>query len=222
MSRVVVLVSGAGRNLQALIWAHRAGHLGAPLVGVISSRASAPALQHAAAAGLPTAVISPADYPERAAFDAALAQQIAAWRGDWVVLAGFMRILTAGFTESFAGRLLNIHPSLLPAYPGLDTHARVLAAGERVHGATVHFVTPTLDAGPAIIQGQISLTPQDDASGLAERVMAEVEQRIYPQAVAWCVQGRVALDAAQRVCFDGQPLVAPLTLADVAPPFQPE
>lgn len=219
MSRVVVLVSGTGRNLLALIRAQQAGHLSGDIVGVISSRHQVSALQHAAAVGIPSRVITVAEHPDRARFDAALLEQIALWRGDWVVLAGFMRMLTPAFTDAHAGRLINIHPSLLPAYPGLNTHARVLAAGDREHGATVHFVTPELDAGPAIIQGKISVRPQDGVEHLAERIMVEVEQRIYPQALAWCLQGRVRLEPRLGVCFDGRPLRAPLTLDAVAPHF---
>lgn len=215
MKRVAVLLSGEGRNFQALLDARRRGDLEADFVGVISNRPDANGLQRAAAAGVATAIIDHRDYPDRAAFDAALVEQLETWRAEWVVLAGFMRVLTAAFVTRFAGRLLNIHPSLLPRYPGLHTHAAVLAAGDREHGATVHFVTPALDAGPIIIQGQFTVMPEDDASQLAERLMAEVETHIYPQALAWCLDGRVRLIDGHTVCFDGRPLSAPLSLADV-------
>lgn len=219
MRRVAVLISGEGRNLQALIDAVSRGAVDADLVGVLSNRQQAPGLQRATAAGLPTAVIDHGAYADRGSFDAAVMTQLDQWQPDWVLLAGFMRILTPAFTERYRGRLLNIHPSLLPRYPGLQTHARVLEAGEREHGATVHFVTAALDGGPAVIQGQFTVTPQDDAKGLAERVMQEVELRIYPQALSWCVEGRLRLEAGDQVYFDDAPLPQPLTLADVSPEF---
>lgn len=217
MRRVAVLISGEGRNLQALIDAVGKGAISADLVGVISNRPEAPGLQRAQAAGIPTAVIDHRAHADRAGFDAALQAQLSRWEPDWILLAGFMRILTPGFTQHYRGRLLNIHPSLLPRHPGLHTHARVLAAGDREHGASVHFVTPALDGGPVVIHGQFTVHPQDDEQRLAERVMHEVERRIYPQALSWCVDGRLHLGADDGVYFDGAPLRQPLTLADVSP-----
>lgn len=219
MKRVVVLISGAGRNLQALIDAQTAGRLPACLVGVISSRADAKGLQRARDAGLPVCSIEPAAFADRPAYDAALMQQIDAWSADWVVLAGFMRILTPGFTGHYAGRLLNIHPSLLPRHPGLRTHAAARAAGDEQHGATVHFVTEALDGGPRIIQGALMVQPEDTDETLAERVMVSVEQRIYPQVVTWAVAGRLKVDASGRVSLDDKALHAPLSLDDLEAGF---
>ena len=196
-----------------------AGRLPTCIVGVISSRASAVGLARAQAAGIPTACIEPAGFTDRSAFDAALSEQIEAWQADWVVLAGFMRILTPAFTARYAGKLLNIHPSLLPRHPGLHTHAAALAAGDLEHGATVHFVTEALDGGPRIIQGTLSVQPHDDPSSLADKVMVDIEQRIYPQALAWAVAGRLQMKGPDTVTFNGQPLTAPLTLAHLEPGF---
>jgi phosphoribosylglycinamide formyltransferase-1 len=157
---------------------------------VISNRPDAAGLQWAAGEGLQTKVVDHKLYQEREAFDAALAAVIAADSPDLVLLAGFMRIFTAGFIERFARRIVNIHPSLLPAFPGLHTHRQALAAGVKVHGATVHVVTPALDNGPIVIQGAVPVLAEDSEESLAARVL-EVEHRIYPQAVRWFVEGRV-------------------------------
>lgn len=186
MGRLVILISGRGSNMQAMLEA------GLPVAAVVSNRADAAGLQFAAARGIPTAVVEHRAYASREAFDAALAGVIDAYRPDLVVLAGFMRILTAGFVQRYAGRLLNIHPSLLPAFPGLDTHARALAAGVKVHGATVHFVTADLDHGPIVIQAAVPVLPQDDEETLAARVLAQ-EHRIYPQAVRWFFEGNLVI-----------------------------
>lgn len=188
-ARIAVLVSGQGRNLQALIEACAAGHIHGQIVGVISHRAGVPALQRAALASLPCFTVPHTAYADRAAFDAALQSQLEALQPDIVVLAGFMRVLGAGFVQRFEGRLINVHPSLLPKYPGLHTHQRALDAGEVEHGATVHFVSAELDGGAAIIQGGVRVEAQDTAQSLAERVMQEVEIRILPQAVAWMARG---------------------------------
>lgn len=219
MKRVAVLISGEGRNLQALLDAHDRGGLPATFVGVVSNRDDAPGLARAAAAGVPVAVVRHGDFPDREAFDAALTLQLEAWRADWVVLAGFMRVLTPGFTTRWQGRLLNIHPSLLPRHRGLQTHRRVLEAGDREHGATVHFVTADLDGGPAIIQGRFTVSAEDDPQQLALRVLQDVEVHIYPQAVAWCISGDLQLMPEGTVMFRGAPLSAPLTLADLEPGF---
>lgn len=189
MKRLVVLISGRGRNLQALIEATRSGALPARISLVVSNRADAQGLKLAAAAGIATRVLPHTAYRTREAFDAELLRIVAAAEPDVVALAGFMRILTPVFIAAFEGRLLNIHPSLLPRHRGLDTHARALAAGDAEHGATVHFVTLQLDEGPPILQGRIDIRPDDTAETLAERVLEEVELKIYALAIAWVLQG---------------------------------
>lgn len=168
----------------------------AAIAGVISSRAEAPGLLTAARLGLPTEVIAHADHPGREAFDTALADRLDALGADLVVLAGFMRILGEAFVTRFAGRLVNIHPSLLPAFPGLHTHARALQAGVRLHGATVHLVTSTLDHGPILAQGAVPVLEGDDPPTLAERVL-RMEHRLYPAAVKWLVEDRVILEGGR-------------------------
>jgi len=184
---LVVLISGRGSNLRALVDA------GLPVAAVISDRADAAGLEFARPRRIPTAVVAHAAYPTREAFDDALAAEIDRHASRLVALAGFMRILTAGFVARYAGRLLNIHPSLLPAFPGLHTHARALAAGARIHGCTVHFVTPDLDHGPIVIQAAVPVKPDDDEQHLAARVLAQ-EHRIYPQAVRWGLDGKLAIE----------------------------
>lgn len=208
----VVLISGRGSNLTALLAAADAGQLRARIVGVISNRPGALGLQSAAAQGIVTRVVDHRQFAERAQFDAALAEAIDAFNPQLVILAGFMRILGETFVRHYQGRLLNIHPSLLPAYPGLDTHRRALADGVRIHGCTVHFVTPALDHGPVIIQAAVPVLDDDDEATLAARVLAQ-EHRIYPQAVRWFAEGRlqlqdsrVRLHAAQD---DAAALIAP-------------
>ncbi|TAK66402.1 MAG: phosphoribosylglycinamide formyltransferase [Betaproteobacteria bacterium] len=188
MKRIVILISGRGSNMQAMVEA------GLPVAAVISNRADAAGLAYAAGRGIATAVVSHRDYATREAFDAALAQAIDGFRPDLVALAGFMRILTEGFALHYQGRLLNIHPSLLPAFPGLDTHARALAAGVKLHGATVHFVTAQLDHGPIVIQAAVPVFPHDDEARLAARVLAE-EHRIYPQAARWFLDGNLVIES---------------------------
>lgn len=189
MKSIVILISGRGSNMEAIV---RAGIPGGRVAAVISDRADAAGVAFAAKEGLATVVVAHADYAERAHFDAALQAAIDAHAPDLVVLAGFMRVLGGDFVRRYAGRLLNIHPSLLPAFPGLHTHRRALAAGVRVHGASVHFVTPELDGGPIVIQAAVPVLPGDDEDSLAARVLAE-EHRIYPQAVRWFVEGRLAV-----------------------------
>ncbi|HUP91162.1 MAG TPA: phosphoribosylglycinamide formyltransferase [Solimonas sp.] len=217
--QIVVLISGQGRNLQALIEAAAAGWLGARIAAVISNRPDAAGLERARSAGIPTQVVPHQDHAERAAFDAALAEAIETHQPQIVVLAGFMRVLGERFVGRFHGRLVNIHPSLLPKYPGLDTHRRALEAGETRHGATVHYVTSQLDGGPAIIQGELSTHAQDTPVVLASRVMERIELRIYPQAVAWMARGAIRLVDGQ-VQFHGRTLRKPLTLADLEPEFR--
>lgn len=218
-ANVAVLVSGRGRNLQALIEAAELGKLGPCRLSVISNRRSAPALQRARNAGLETHVIAHRDYASREAFDEALQTLIDRLRPDLIVLAGFMRVLGAGLVTRYAGRMINVHPSLLPKYPGLDTHQRALDAGDTEHGASVHFVTPSLDGGPVIIQGGVSVDPQDTADRLAERVMDTVETRILPQAAAWILRGQVAL-VGDVVWFGNTPLASPLALTDLTEDFR--
>lgn len=184
---VVVLISGRGSNLRALVEA------GLPVAAVISNQASAAGLAYARERGLGTAVVGHAGYARRDAFDDALAAEIDRFRPRLVALAGFMRILTPAFVRRYEGRLLNIHPSLLPAFPGLHTHARALAAGVKVHGATVHFVTPELDHGPIVLQSAVPVLQGDDEEALAARVLA-TEHVIYPQAVRWFVEDRLVID----------------------------
>lgn len=192
LPRLVVLISGRGRNLQAIIEATRRGELAADVALVISNRADAAGLDIARAAGIATQVIRHVDFPDRETFDAELIAAITPLQPDLVVLAGFMRILTPGFVRAFAGRLVNIHPSLLPKYPGLDTHAQALAAGDAEHGASVHWVTEELDGGPVILQGRLKVQPGDTAAGLALRVLEEIEVRLYPQALQQLLSERRA------------------------------
>ena len=167
---------------------------GLPVAAVISNRADAGGLTYATARGITTAIVPHRNYATREAFDAALAQAIDGFRPDLVVLAGFMRILSAGFVLHYQGRLLNIHPSLLPAFPGLDTHARALAAGVKLHGCSVHFVTAELDHGPIVIQAAVPVLAHDDEAGLAARVLVQ-EHRIYPQAARWFIEGKLVIDS---------------------------
>lgn len=188
--RIVVLISGNGSNLQALMDNCDTEHC--QFTGVISNRADAYGLQRAAAAGVPSQVVDHKDYPDRESFDQAMIRVIDGFQADLVVLAGFMRILSAGFVQHYHGRLLNIHPSLLPDYKGTQTHQRVLDAGESEHGVSVHFVTEELDGGPVIRQVVIPVHPDDSAQSLAARVAIE-EHRIYPQVVNWFATGRLVM-----------------------------
>jgi phosphoribosylglycinamide formyltransferase-1 len=185
---VVVLISGSGTNLQAIIEAA----LPIEIRAVISNRAEAPGLERARRAGIPALYLDPKRYPDRAAYDAALRELIDQQGAKLVVLAGFMRILGEAFVRHYEGRLVNVHPSLLPKFRGLDTHARCLAAGECEHGTTVHFVSPDLDAGPVIIQARVPVLPGDTPETLAARVLGE-EHRIYPLAIRWFAEGRLRL-----------------------------
>lgn len=210
MKRVVILISGRGSNMQAILQARPDLEVAA----VVSNDPQAAGLEIAHAAGVSVAGLDHRGYPDRAAFDAALADVIDRHAPDWIALAGFMRILTTQFVARYAGRIVNIHPSLLPAFPGLHTHRRALAAGVRVHGCTVHFVTPALDHGPIIIQAAVPVLPEDDEASLAQRVLAQ-EHRIYPQALRWLANGRVRLDVQGRVSFCGPHGVDAL----IAPPL---
>ena len=192
MKSIVILISGRGSNMECLLSAVAAGSLPVRIAAVIANRDDARGLVTAAAAGVATRVVDHRAHAGREAFDAALAEAIDGYAPDLVVLAGFMRILTDGFVRRYAGRLINIHPSLLPAFPGLHTHQRALDEGVRVHGCTVHFVTPTLDHGPIVVQAAVPVLDGDDAAGLAARVLTQ-EHRVYPQAVRWFVEGRLQM-----------------------------
>ena len=200
--RIVILISGLGSNMQAIVQACQRGQCPAEVAAVISSRKAAPGLAWAQSAGITALTIAHGDYPSREAFDAALATEIDRHAPDYVLLAGFMRVLTPGFVQHFAGRLVNIHPSLLPAFPGLHTHAQALATGVQVHGCTVHFVTPLLDHGPIIAQGVVPVLSDDRPETLARRLLA-VEHLVYPRVAAWLAEGRVHLTADHRVVIDG-------------------
>lgn len=196
MKRIVVLISGKGSNMQAIVRQCAQEGWPAEVVGVVSNRADAGGLAYARERGLATAVVDHRAHITRPAFDEALAHAIDSFRPDLVVLAGFMRILGPFFVQRYANRLLNIHPSLLPAFPGLNTHQRALEAGCKVAGATVHFVTAELDHGPIVMQSIVPVRADDDAHTLAERVL-RTEHVIYPQSVRWFVQGELVVDGAK-------------------------
>ncbi|WP_295539312.1 phosphoribosylglycinamide formyltransferase [uncultured Thiohalocapsa sp.] len=212
---VVVLISGGGSNLQALIDGCQAGELAIDIRLVVSNRADAYGLTRAASAGITTRVLSHKDFGSRVEYDQALATLLGGFAPGLVILAGFMRILTPAFVARFRGRMLNIHPSLLPKYPGLHTHQRALAAGDSEHGATVHFVTEALDGGPPVLQARVPVLPGDDAGRLAARVLAQ-EHRLYPLAVRWFAAGRLRLDGTGRALLDGRALDAPVDLTRTA------
>jgi phosphoribosylglycinamide formyltransferase 1 len=199
MKSIAVLISGRGSNLQALA----AAPLNARIGLVASNRADAGGLAFAQARGIPTETVDDRAFPSREAFDEALAAPIDRSAPDLVVLAGFMRILGAAFVRRYAGRLLNIHPSLLPAFPGLHTHRKALEEGVKIHGCTVHFVTAELDHGPIIIQAAVPVLPGDDEAKLAARVL-EQEHRIYPQAVRWFIDGRLVIENGVVRVVDGE------------------
>jgi phosphoribosylglycinamide formyltransferase-1 len=197
MKQLVILISGRGSNMQALLDAP----LPAQIAAVISNSPAAGGLAIASARGVPTRVVDHRGFSEREAFDRALAQTVDAFAPDLLILAGFMRILTPWFVERYAGRIINIHPSLLPAFTGVDTHRRALEAGVRLHGCTVHFVTPKLDHGPIIVQAAVPVQANDAEEALAARVLAQ-EHRILPQAVRWFLEGRLHVDG-ERVSVQG-------------------
>ena len=212
--RLVVLISGRGSNLQAILDQAASGELPADVAAVISNRPGVHGLERARQAGVPALELDHKNFPDRPEFEAALIALIDRQQPDLVILAGFMRVLTAGFTEHYRGRLFNIHPSLLPKFRGLHTHERAIAAGETEHGATIHFVTAELDGGPLIVQARVPLLPDDDPDILAARVLKQ-EHRLYPQAIRWFAEGRLKLEDGQ-VRFDGKPLMEPLRLEDCA------
>ena len=209
--RIAVLVSGNGSNLQALIDAQHGKQLSGQIVGVLSNKADAYALRRAEDANIATAVISHQNFPNRESFDVAMHQQLLAWQVDLVILAGFMRILTPEFVSQWQGKMLNIHPSLLPFYKGMNTHQRVLNTGDRLHGCTVHFVTAELDAGQSIAQSVIQVSLQDTAESLAQRVH-QLEHFIYPQVVQWLCNGQLSWQQGQAY-FNQKPLDRPIQFA---------
>jgi phosphoribosylglycinamide formyltransferase 1 len=204
MLKIAVLVSGSGSNLQALIDANLSGQI----VGVISNKPEAYALERAKKVGIATTVIEHKQYPNREAFDDVMHQQLLDWDVDLVILAGFMRILSAGFVSAWEGKMVNIHPSLLPNYKGMHTHQRVLNTGDVFHGCTVHYVTAELDAGQALAQGVLKVSHQDSIDDLASRVHV-LEHLIYPQVIEWICQGNIH-HTAEGVLFKGQPMTEPV------------
>lgn len=204
MKRIVVLLSGRGSNMQAIVERSAEEAWPARVVGVASNKADAPGLAWAGQRGIATAAVDAKGFATREAFDAELQAVVDRWEPDLLVLAGFMRILGAGFVRHYEGRLLNIHPSLLPAFTGLHTHRRAIEAGCKVAGATVHFVTPELDHGPIVAQATVPVLPGDDEAALSQRVLVQ-EHRLYPLAVRWFVEGRLRLDGDRVIQLDGQP-----------------
>jgi phosphoribosylglycinamide formyltransferase-1 len=204
MKKIVILISGRGTNMEAVVRACARDGWPARVAAVISNRPDAAGLAFAAANGIASSVVDHREFATREAFDTALASVIDGFEPDLIVLAGFMRVLTDGFVEHYAGRMMNIHPSLLPCFPGLKTHQQALDAGVRVHGASVHFVTPTLDHGPIVVQAAVPIMAGDDPAALALRVLA-VEHIIYPRAVRWFVEGRLAIDGERVVLTPPEP-----------------
>jgi phosphoribosylglycinamide formyltransferase-1 len=208
MKNLVILISGRGSNMQAIVRACTDELWPARIAAVVSNRPDAAGLAFAASRGIETEVVDHRQFAGREAFDAALAAAIDAHAPDLVVLAGFLRILTPGFVSHYEGRMLNVHPSLLPSFPGLKTHSQALAAGVKVHGATVHFVTCDLDHGPIVAQTAVPVLPGDDAATLAARVL-EVEHRMYPRAVRWFVEDRLAVQDGRVTLLDAPASAAP-------------
>lgn len=208
---VAILISGRGSNLQALINSMTAGELAIDIRTVISSRADAEGLVRARNAGIKTHVVEHTDYPERAAFDNKLTEAIDACKPELIILAGFMRILTDTFVKNYRGRLINIHPSLLPEFPGLNTHQRAIDASKKESGASVHYVTEKVDGGPVFMQVRVPIEPNDNAKTLAARVLT-AEHRLLPEAIRWIAEKRVELDHNGKVQMDGCLLVTPVVI----------
>jgi len=208
LKRIAILFSGQGTHMRNLALACAEGRLPAQVVAVVCNKPDAPGIVHARDLGLPLQVLDHREFADRDRFDESLARHLEAAQPDLVVLAGFMRILTPAFVRRFSGRLVNIHPSLLPAFPGVHTHARALESGVRLHGATVHLVTEALDHGPILAQAAVPVQPQDDVETLAARVL-QAEHALYPRAISWLLEERVnvhggraqieGIDAAQRL-----------------------
>jgi len=199
MKRIVILISGRGSNLRSIL----ESKLDAQIAAVISNNPAARGIEIARSAGVDTAVIDHRAFPDRASFEAVLADKVDSYRPDLLVLAGFMRILTEGFIKRFSGRIMNIHPSLLPAFAGVDTHRCALHEGVRIHGCTVHFVTPDLDHGPIVVQAAVPVLPGDDEDRLAARVL-EQEHRIYPEAIRWYLDGSLRFDGNRATVSAGR------------------
>lgn len=204
LARITILISGRGSNMAAVVDATINGRIAGAVTHVISNRPDAAGLEYARRHGIATSVVDHRAFASREAFDAALAEAIDAGEPDLIVLAGFMRILGRAFVERYQGRMLNIHPSLLPAYPGTDTHARALRERATRHGCTVHFVTPEVDGGPIVAQAVVDVLADDDATTLAARVL-EQEHRLLPQVVGWFCAGRIALDHGRVTITDAEP-----------------
>jgi phosphoribosylglycinamide formyltransferase-1 len=212
LPKILVLASGNGTNFQALIDASRERDFPARIVAVGCNQPGAFALERAAQANIETFVVNHSKFESREAFDASLMADILRYNPDLIVLAGFMRILTNDFVRAFRGRMLNIHPSLLPRYTGLNTHQRAIEAGDTLHGASVHFVTEELDGGPVIAQAEVQVAPDDTPESLAEKVQ-EKEHLLYPIVVRWFCEGRIQL-GSDYILFDGEILKAPMRLPD--------
>jgi phosphoribosylglycinamide formyltransferase-1 len=204
MKKLVILISGRGSNMEAIVRACSRERWPAEVAAVIANRPDAAGLAFAASQGIATAVIDHRQFPDRDSFDAALAREIDSFSPDLLVLAGFMRVLTPGFVDRYAERMLNVHPSLLPSFAGLKTHQHALDAGVRLHGASVHFVTSQLDHGPIVIQSAVPVLAGDDAAALAARVLV-TEHVIYPRAVRWFVEGRLTLDGLRVTLTPPEP-----------------
>lgn len=204
MKSIVVLISGNGSNLQAILDACASGFIDGSVRAVISNKANAFGLERAKEAGCDACCLSHKDFSNREDYDQALQQLIDSYQADLVVLAGFMRILTSEFVQHFSGKLLNIHPSLLPKYQGLHTHQRAMAAGDSIHGCSVHFVTEELDGGPVVLQARVPIFPEDELTAVTERVH-EQEYRIYPLVIRWFCQGRLQQQGNQAL-LDNEPL----------------
>ncbi len=207
---IVILISGRGSNMQAIAERAARGDLPVEVRAVISDKEEAPGLAIAAGLGIPTATLSPKGFATRELYDGALADLVASYSPQLVVLAGFMRILSANFIQSFAGRILNIHPSLLPKYRGLHTHRRALEAGDLLHGVSVHLVTQELDGGPVIMQASVPVLPNDTEQSLSARVQRQ-EHRIYPQVIEWIALGRLRC-SADGLWLDNEALQAPIAI----------
>ncbi len=201
---IIILVSGNGSNLQAIMDAIETGHLPTHILSVISNRADAYALQRAYRAGIPIEVLPDVEFPTRKAFDDALKARLTAMNPDLIVLAGFMRILGDDLVQAFQGKMINIHPALLPKYRGLNTHAKALAAGDSEHGCSIHFVTEELDGGPVIAQITVPITPDDTEASLQKKVQI-VEHQYYPKIIQWFVDDRLVMKNNQAI-LDGNPL----------------
>lgn len=210
--RTVVMASGSGTNLQAIMDETAAGRLAIELVGVVSEQPAAHALQRARAADVAAIDVDIGNFPDRAEFDIELDNAVSSLAPDLVILAGYMRILADELVLRYAGKMLNIHPSLLPKYPGLDTYAKALSAGDTWHGSTVHFVTPDLDAGPQIIQYRVKVKPGETEESLARRVQRG-EYIIYPRAIGWLASGRLTVED-DRVRLDGETLKEPIQVEE--------